>query len=132
MANIKGFSPEVRLACQTRVVGPVKVKRLVHDNEDIRKAADVGRDYTGREAELAVMFADIKGFTSFAENHLACDIVHALNRYFNAIGKVIDHHGGYIDKYMGDGIMVLFGLKKDRSTSPCEDAVSAALEMFDS
>jgi class 3 adenylate cyclase/hemoglobin-like flavoprotein len=130
MASIKGFSPEVRLACQTRVVGPVKVKRLVHDNEDVREAADVGRDYVGREAKLAVLFADIKGFTSFTEDNLAYDIVHALNRYFNAVGKAIDSHGGYIDKYIGDGIMALFGLTTDRTTHPCVDAVNAAVEMM--
>ena len=131
MAQKKGFSPEVRLACQTRLVGPVKLKRLVYDEEDINQAAEIGREYVGQEMPLAVMFADIRGFTPFAEGNLAYDIVHALNRYFNAIGEAIDSHDGYIDKYIGDGLMALFGLKTERDTHPCVDAVSAAIAMMD-
>jgi adenylate cyclase len=81
---------------------------------------------------LAVLFSDIRGFTAFAEGNLPYDIVHALNRYFNAIGQAIDENGGYIDKYMGDGIMALFGLNPYREEHPCLDAVTAALGMLSS
>jgi class 3 adenylate cyclase/hemoglobin-like flavoprotein len=126
MARLKGFSSEIRLACQTRIMGPVIVKRLVHDEVDVHNAADVGSDYAGREMPLAVMFVDIKGFTPFAESNLPYDVVHALNRYFDVVGKAVDARGGYIDKYIGDGVMVLFGLDRGRNTHPCIDAVEAA------
>jgi class 3 adenylate cyclase/hemoglobin-like flavoprotein len=126
MARLKGFSSEVRLACQTRVMGPVILKRLVHDEVDVQNAADVGSDYAGREMPLAVMFVDIKGFTPFAESNLPYDVVHALNRYFDVVGEAVDARGGYIDKYIGDGVMVLFGLDRARGTHPCVDAVEAA------
>lgn len=127
MAQRKGFSPELRLACQTRIIGPVKLKRLVHDQADINAAANMGRDQVGREMPLAVMFADINGFTPFSENNLAYDIVHALNRYFDVVGGAIDENEGYIDKYIGDGIMALFGLNRGRDIHPCIDAVNAAI-----
>lgn len=126
MARLKGFSSEIRLACQTRITGPLTVKRLVHDEADVHDAADVGSDYAGREVPLAVMFVDIKGFTPFAESNLPYDVVHALNRYFDVVGKAVDAHGGYIDKYIGDGVMVLFGLDRRRNTHPCVDALEAA------
>lgn len=126
MARLKGFSSEIRLACQTRIMGPLTVKRLVHDEDDVHNAADMGSDYSGREMPLAVMFVDIKGFTPFAESNLPYDVVHALNRYFDVVGRAVDERGGYIDKYIGDGVMVLFGLDRRRNTHPCIDAVEAA------
>jgi class 3 adenylate cyclase/hemoglobin-like flavoprotein len=128
MATLKGFSSEIRLACQTRLIGPIVLKRLVHDESDVHEAADVGSDQVGREMPLAVMFVDIRGFTPFAESNLPYDVVHALNRYFDVVGKAVDERDGYIDKYIGDGIMVLFGLSRERDDHPCVDAVHAALD----
>jgi adenylate cyclase len=48
-----------------------------------------------------------------AEKALPYDIIHILNRYFETIGEIIDQNEGFIDKYMGDGIMVIFGLDKN-------------------
>ena len=128
MARLKGFSSEIRLACQTRIMGPVILKRLVHDEADVHEAADMGSDHAGREMPLAVMFVDIKGFTPFAKSNLPYDVVHALNRYFDVVGRAVDGRGGYIDKYIGDGIMVLFGLDSGRNTHPCVDAIEAAFD----
>ena len=80
---------------------------------------------------LAVMFLDIRDFTSFSERNLPYDIMHALNRFFGHVGEVIDRHQGFIDKYMGDGLMALFGLNPEREQNPCDDAVSAALATMD-
>ncbi len=130
MARAKGFPADLRLACQTRIVGPARIKRLVHDSADIDEALSGGRSVAGREMSLAVLFADIRGFTTFSEKNLPYDTVHALNRYFNAVGETLDEHSGYIDKYMGDGIMALFGLNPNRSEHPCVDAVAAAVAML--
>jgi len=131
IALLKGFPPEVRLACQTRITGPVQVRRLVWDSEDANDAMQGGSISSGRELQLAVLFSDIRGFTSFSEENLPYDVVHALNRYFNTICEPIDRHRGYVDKYMGDGIMVLFGLDPRRQVHPCVDAVRAALGMLE-
>jgi len=133
LADRLRFTPEIRLACQTTSNGPVSLRRLVLDDEDIQL---VGIDSSstlptsvGEEKELAVLFADIRGFTPFAEALPPYDVVHVLNRYFTQMGAVIDKHGGAIDNYMGDGFMALFGMKND--PHPALSAVSAALDMLE-
>ncbi|MCK5736519.1 MAG: adenylate/guanylate cyclase domain-containing protein, partial [Spirochaetaceae bacterium] len=54
---------------------------------------------------------------------------HILNRYFDAIGEMIDSNNGYIDKYMGDGIMAIFGLDESSDANPAYQAVKAACDM---
>lgn len=128
LAGRKGFEPNIRLACQTRVKGPVRIRRLVLDEDDITLAASEARS-TGRDIQLAVLFSDLRDFTGFAENQLPYDVVHLLNRYFWHMGNAILSHAGYIDKYSGDGIMALFGIDDPDPTSSCRNAVRAALEM---
>ncbi len=135
LARIKGFSPQVRLACQTTVTGDVRLRRLVLDDADIRVAIQEGRNDpgdVGREAEVTVLFCDIRSFTSFAERSLPYDVIHILNRYFETIGAIIDRHGGYIDKYMGDGIMVVFGLDRTLAGHSARLALAAAGEIVKS
>lgn len=125
----KGFESNIRLACQTKVRGPVKLRRLVLDESDVRLTA-ADKNTTGRVQKIAIMFTDIRNFTGFSENNLCYDIVHILNRYFFVMGRVINDYDGYIDKYMGDGIMAMFGLECDSPETACESAVRAGLEMF--
>jgi adenylate cyclase len=112
LARKKGFECNIRLACQTRVKGDVTVRRLVMDDEDIYLAAKHHGSTTGKEQQLAVLFSDIRSFTSFSETNLAYDVIHMLNRYFYEIGEVILQYDGFIDKYMGDGIMCCSDWKK--------------------
>lgn len=132
IASRKGFTSRIRLACQTKVCGPVKLRRLVFDRADIAAVMrDEGR-LVGREMKLAVLFSDIRNFTRITERNLPYDVVHMLNRAFNVMGKQVDEHSGYIDKYMGDGMMVLFGLNPARDVHPCHDAVRAAVGIQES
>ncbi|NCS94408.1 MAG: 2Fe-2S iron-sulfur cluster binding domain-containing protein [Leptospira sp.] len=132
LANAKGFPAEVRLACQTMINGKAKIRRLVLDEEDSSGAIHEGKNglnIAGTEVDAAVLFSDIRSFTSFSEKNLPYDIIHILNRYFNTIGTHIDSNGGYIDKYMGDGIMVTFGLE-ERKEHPALLALKSAQEMI--
>lgn len=129
LAKKKGFESNIRLACQMKIKGSLKLRRLVLDNSDIRLSAQ-NNETTGKVKELAIMFTDIRNFTGFSENNLCYDIVHILNRYFFEMGRVINNNSGYIDKYMGDGIMAIFGLDSDDGTESCKSAVKTALEMF--
>ncbi len=132
LARIKGFSPHIRLACQTTVTGNVALRRLVLDDTDIQVAIQEGRTDpgdVGREAEATILFSDIRSFTAFSERSLPYDVIHILNRYFETLGVIIDRHGGYIDKYMGDGIMVIFGLDRTIKEHSARLAVSAARDM---
>jgi len=128
-----GFSPEVRLACQTTAAGDIKVRRLVIDEDDLeltqRLDQSSGPFSIGEEKELAILFADIRGFTEFSEKLPPYDVIYILNRYFYHMGKIISAHDGSIENYIGDGLMALFGL--DDSPSACFRAVSAGLRMIE-
>lgn len=132
LADRLNFSPNIRLACQTTLNGDITVRRLVLDAEDITLTSQLQngaprQTFVGQEQEVAILFADIRGFTTFAESQLPYDVVHALNRYFFEMGEVISRNGGYIDNYMGDGLMALFGV--DEGTDAPLRAVKAGYEM---
>ena len=74
------------------------------------------------ERTLAILFLDIRGFTTLSEARLPYDTVFLLNRFFTEAGEAIATTGGWIDKYMGDGMMALFGLNQ-----PIEAACRASL-----
>ena len=114
MAERLHFSPEIRLACQTEALGDVTARRMVLDANDERSAARLAAQKSfasvGEDKEIAILFADIRGFTSFTERLPPYDVVYALNRYFLQMGQAIGAHGGHINNYMGDGLMALFGV----------------------
>ena len=128
-----GFSPEVRLACQTTAAGDINVRRLVVDDVDLeltqRLDQSSGPFSIGEEKELAILFADIRGFTEFSEKLPPYDVIYILNRYFYHMGKIIAAHRGSIENYIGDGLMALFGL--DDSPDASFRAVSAGLQMIE-
>jgi len=133
IAELLQFAPEVRLACQARVNGSVKLRRLVLDDEDIELSSlfvkGVEPGSAGIEKHILILFTDIIGFTSFAEALLPYDVIHVLNRYFHQVGEVIGRHGGHIDTYMGDGFMALF--EADNPTKAALHAIEAGLEMIE-
>ena len=127
------FSPETRLACQTKITGDVNVRRLVVDDDDIeftRGIAEGSRPASiGEEKKLAILFADVRGFTALSERMSPYDVIYFLNRYFHLTSNVIESYGGYVDNYMGDGLMALFG--HDDAPDAAFRAVSAALTMLE-
>jgi len=134
MADRFGFDPAVRLACQTRVGGDVVVRRLVLDSEDLELAlaqnrADDPSRAVGAEQRLTVMFADLRGFTHFAEHLPPYDVIHVLNRYFAAMSRAVERHGGRINNTMGDGLMALFPGDVASRRDGALEAVAAALAM---
>lgn len=130
MAARKGFYPEIRLACQTRVRGDVTLKRLVRDETDIEMAVAGALGDAGEEILGAVLFTDLWGFTAFAESHLPYDVIHALNLLFRHLGQAVDAHDGYVDKYIGDNLMAIFGLRGETAEDACLRAVRAARDML--
>jgi len=126
MADRKGMEPNVRLACQTRITGPVRVRRLVLDDADLEVAVAAGSITTGKESKIAVLFSDLREFTRFSESQLPYDVVHIVNRYFRRMGEVVLANDGFIDKYVGDGLMALFGLSDSDGVKACRDAVPPA------
>lgn len=124
----KEFDANMRLACQARVRGPVRLRRLVLDDTD----ADIviaSSGSLGREERLVVLFSDLRDFTGFAERTLPYDLIHILNRYFRVMGQAVLDNGGRIDKYIGDGLMAVFGLNGESDSEKCRNAARAALDM---
>jgi adenylate cyclase len=130
LAERLSFGPELRLACQTTVTGDVRLRRLVFDPEDVRLVERLAAGPplpVGDERWVAVLFADIRGFTAFSEVVPAYDVIYFLNRYFDAMGRVVTEHGGCVDNLMGDGLMALF--RDDPQAAPLQ-AVKAGLGML--
>src|SRR5271169_5388502 len=120
-----GATSNVRLACQLRPHGPIEVTPLL---PPFARAADGRRrvDFTqGSEREIAILFADIRGFTALSEGRLPYDVVFVLNRYFAAMGRAVEAAGGHVDKFIGDGVMALFGIERGAEAG-CREALAAA------
>lgn len=133
MAERRAFGDDVRLACQATVRADVTVRRLVVDAEDqvlVRGETDgTGPKGVGEERRVAVLFADVRDFTAFAESQLPYDVIHVLNRFFLRVHVVVDRHGGTIDNFMGDGVMALFGM--DGAPDATGRAVHAGLDLLE-
>jgi adenylate cyclase len=110
LARIKA-GPHVRLACQFRPTHDVSVVPILSTGRNGITSLVRGGRAQGQEQEIAVLFCDLRGFTSLAERRLPFDTVFILNRYFEAVGESVESAGGYIDKFIGDGVLALFGLK---------------------
>src|SRR5262245_53883275 len=126
-----GFGPEVRLACQTRLSGNVKLRRLVLDDADLEITSQLAKERLGRCGEskaIAVLFCDIRDFTAFSQTLSSYDAMFVLNQYFHQIVEIIERNKGYVDNFIGDGVMALFGIDDD-SRAPLR-AVNAALEIL--
>src|SRR5438132_9670657 len=123
-----GATSNVRLACQLRPHGAVEVTPLLPpfaQAGDGRRRVDFAQ---GSEREIAILFADIRGFTALSEGRLPYDVVFVLNRYFAAIGLAVEAAGGRVDKFIGDGVMALFGIERDAQAA-CREALAGARMM---
>ncbi|HEX6117963.1 MAG TPA: adenylate/guanylate cyclase domain-containing protein [Dongiaceae bacterium] len=128
-------APGVRLACQARPTGPVTIQPLLSPQVTAQKALSGGDVSQGKEQEVAVLFADLRGFTSMAERRLPYDVVFLLNQYFRAMGEAVIAAGGHVDKFIGDGVMAVFGLdgRPELASGQALDAarrMASAIEIF--
>lgn len=124
-ATLKSISagPDIRLACQLRPFGPLTVNLLLSPGRSKTRAMTM--DVQGTEQELAILFFDLRGFTTLSDGRLPYDVVFLLNRLFEAVGTVIHEENGWIDKYLGDGLMAVFGRDGDPETA-CRQAIRCA------
>jgi len=81
-----------------------------------------------REVMATILFTDIIGFTHLSEKMPAAEININLNRYFSRMTDIVFMHDGTLDKYIGDGLMAVFGAPVEKENHP-EKAIRAALEM---
>ena len=93
------------------------------DSEVAEHILREGRALRAREVDVTMMFVDIRGFTSFAERFDPREVVQTLNCLFELAVPVISERGGYVDKFVGDGLLAVFG-----APAPCRDHADRAVE----
>ena len=104
---------EVARANYGRFLPEYVVKQMLENPESFKLG--------GVNQTITVLFADIRGFTRLSENANPEKVVQLLNKYFSAMTDIIFAHGGTLDKYLGDGLMALFGAP----TATQQDATNA-------
>jgi adenylate cyclase len=110
----------VQLSALERFLSPAISRKITAEAADIRLG--------GESQRITLLFADVRGFTTMAEKMKPREAVEVLNEFFARMTNVIFEHDGTLDKYLGDGLMALFGapfaLQND-----AEAAVRAAINM---
>lgn len=105
VANVgltKKIERELKMQAQfEHLLSPNIVKQLVSGRLKIGKVGEL--------RQVTVMFADIRGFTRMSHKTSPTEVVDLLNQYFERVVEIVFKHGGTIDKFMGDAVMVLFG-----------------------
>jgi class 3 adenylate cyclase len=84
----------------------------------------------GEEVEVSVLFLDVRGFTQLAETAGAREVVGRLNTLFDAVVPCIVKHGGHANKFIGDGLLAVFGAP-DRRPDHADRALAAALDIVE-
>src|SRR5260370_37639968 len=80
----------------------------------------------GETRDVTVFFSDLAGFSSISENMTPAELVAFMNEYLSTMTDIIESKGGYIDKYIGDSIVAVFGAPADDSDH-ARNAAHAAL-----
>jgi class 3 adenylate cyclase len=87
-----------------------------------------GPDLRGEEVEETILFLDVRGFTAFAERAAPQEVVACLNQLYQAAVPVVEHHGGHANKFIGDGLLAVFGAP-ERHADHALRGVAAAREI---
>jgi adenylate cyclase len=103
-----------------RLLSPSIVKQLVSGKLHIGQAGEL--------RQVTIMFVDIRDFTRMSQKSAPKAVVHLLNDYFERVVEIIFKYGGTVDKFMGDGVMVLFGAPIAMNQQ-ADAAISCALEI---
>lgn len=92
-------------------------------------AGSLSPGVSGQLADVCILFSDIRAFTTLSERMPPVVVTTVLQRYFDRMVHAVHRHEGTVDKFIGDGMMVLFGAPR-KSADPCGDAVKCALAMM--
>src|SRR5919198_14984 len=98
------------------------------DPQLAERVLEEGTVIEGEEVEVTVLFVDIRGFTAFAERASAAEVVTELNAFYELVVPVLVRHGGHANKFVGDGLLAVFGAP-DELPDHADRGVAAALEM---
>jgi len=100
--------------------GTIDMIKRIESHEELQK---------GERKKMAILFSDIRGFTSYSEKRYPEEVVSMLNLFLGTQTKIIHEHDGQIDKFVGDEVVVLFdGDKKDINAVNCAVAIQSAIK----
>ncbi|MGH6875127.1 MAG: adenylate/guanylate cyclase domain-containing protein, partial [Aestuariivirgaceae bacterium] len=116
-----------RLACQFRPLHDLTVSPILSAGR-LRLLESQSRSSRGQERIITVLFCDLRAFTSLSERRLPFDVMFILNRYFEVVGHAVEETGGYVDKFIGDGALAIFGLDGSAQAG-ARQAIRAAIRV---
>jgi adenylate cyclase len=101
-------------------------------NEVVRRLIDLpaGQRLPPSTREVTIVVSDIEGFTAMVERAAPSAVVTALDRYFETATRIVEAHGGIVDKFVGDSVIALFNAPLDLADHPAR-ALAAALALRD-
>lgn len=100
-----------------------------HVGADVaQRALDYGTELGGETRFVAVLFVDMVGSTATAAEHPPTEVVSLLNEFFRVVVDVIDRHNGFVNKFVGDAALAIFGAPLDRPDAPTA-ALAAARDL---
>ncbi|MBO0768131.1 MAG: HAMP domain-containing protein [Solirubrobacterales bacterium] len=98
------------------------------DPDVVARVIDEGTDLAGEQVDVTCMFIDVRSFTQFAEQHEPPEVVAAINRMFDRVVPIIQAYGGRVDKFVGDGLLAVFGAPR-RLANHADSALSAGRDI---
>lgn len=98
------------------------------DPEVADRVLEEGELLEGQEREITAMFVDVRDFTPYAERSSARETVAFLNRFFELAVPIVRNHGGHANKFLGDGLLAVFGAP-ERTPDHADRALAAACEI---
>ncbi|MDQ5807527.1 MAG: adenylate/guanylate cyclase domain-containing protein, partial [Actinomycetota bacterium] len=101
-------------------VDPTLAERVLQEGVDLR----------GEELVVSVLFMDVRGFTAMSEHASAQEVVAKLNELYDEVVPAILRHGGHANKFIGDGLLAVFGAPQ-RLADHADRAVAAAIDVAD-
>lgn len=129
LAKKLNFPIHVRLACQTKISGDVKIRRMVTDTEDIDIVAEqLESNSIAYDRPVTLVLASICSVTDFDEVNFHYDVLYIMTRYFHKMQKIVKQYDGMITNVMGLKLLAIFS--KDDPTTATTKAVWAGLEML--
>jgi class 3 adenylate cyclase len=98
------------------------------DPDFAERVLEEGADLAGEEVEVSILMLDVRGFTQMAESLEAREVVARLNELYEEVVPVVLRHGGHANKFVGDGMLAVFGAP-ERQSDHADRALAAALEI---
>lgn len=118
---VEGKKKEKIQSAMSKYISKDVMKNVVQNIDSIKLG--------GKRAEVTVLFADIRGFTSISEQLSAVEVTKILNEYFSELVPLIEQHNGILNKFMGDAVLAIFGEPINNENHPV-DAVKCADKML--